>query len=474
MSNFIFDMLSRGEPATVSKPLSKKTLGAPGFIVVDGYLQEDEKNPELMGVKQYETYSNLLANVSIISAGTRYFLNLVSNVNWKVNPADDSPEALKYAAIIKANLSSMKTSWPRVVRRSAMYRFYGFSIQEWTATKNKDGVLVMADIAPRPQLTIEQWDTSRTGEVLAVHQRSPQTQDLIEIPRNKTIYIVDDSLNDSPTGLGLFRHIVESAHRLIRYEQLEGFGFESDLRGIPVGRAPFAALQEAVDTGLITAEDKLAAEQPLTNFITNHIKNPALGIMLDSISYESQDEAGTPSNVPQWDIDLLKGSSTSLPDMAKAIERVNREIARTLGVEGLLLGEGTSGSHALSQDKSNNFALIVDSTLDELGEAYNKDYVGRIGDLNGWADDKRPTLEPEAAQHRDAARIAIALKEMAKAGATIEPNDPVINSMRRLLGQPDAPEMTEQQIKDRNAANQASDNKPKANNDGDDDDNSQR
>ncbi len=420
-----------------------QTKGAPGTAVFGGYIVTDEKNSKLIGTEKYITFSNMLANISIVSAGTRYFLNLVAKAEWKVKEADDSAEALRFAQIIADNMGTMETSWSRIIRRAAMYRFYGFSIQEWTAEKNELGDLIFKDIAPRPQKTIERWDVERTGKVIGMGQLDPQTGHEIYLPRDKTIYVVDDALNDSPEGLGLFRHIVESSKRLQRYEQLEGFGFESDLRGIPIGRAPFAKLQAEVSNGTITASDKKLAEAGITEFIGNHIKNPALGILLDSLPYESQDEAGTPSTIRQWDIDLLKGSSTSLPEMAKAIERVNREIARTLGVEGLLLGEQTAGSHALSKDKSLNFALIVDSTLSELADTFKRDFIGRIFELNGWPKDKMPTFKPEAIQHRDITQVTQALKDMAKAGAPIPLNDPVINEVRNQLGLSDQEEQDE-------------------------------
>ena len=94
------------------------------------------------------------------------------------------------------------------------------------------------------------------------------------------MYLVDDSLNDSPEGLGLFRHLVDPNKRLKRYEQLEGYGFETDLRGIPVGRAPFSALAQMVTSGEITDEDRAKIEEPMREFIRSHIKNPALGILL--------------------------------------------------------------------------------------------------------------------------------------------------------------------------------------------------
>lgn len=424
-----------------------QTKGTPGNPVIGGYIMTDERSPKLKGIRKYKTYSDLLANVSIVAAGVRYFLNLVSKAEWKVTPADESPEAERFADIITKQMKGMQTSWPRIVRRAAMYRFYGFSVQEWTAIR-KEGDLLFKDIAPRPQITIERWDTNRAGEVLGIVQTDSVDFEEVYLPRKKTIYIVDDSLNDSPEGLGLFRHIVESCDRLTRYEQLEGYGFESDLRGIPVGRAPFAALQEGVDTGLLTKEEMNAAIDPIKSFVTNHIKNPALGILLDSITYQDEGDAGSFSNIPQWSVDLLKGSATSFGDVAIAIERVNREIARTLGVEGLLLGESTSGSHALSKDKSLNFALIVDSTLTELVDTFQRDMIERIFEINGWPEDKMPRFNTEAIQHRDITQITQALKDMASAGALIVSDDPAVVEVYEMLGLTAPPERPEEAFSD--------------------------
>lgn len=424
-----------------------KTKGTPGNPVIGGYIMTDERSSKLTGTKKYKTYSDLLANVSIVAAGVRYFLNLVSKAEWKVTAADETPEAVEFAAVIVAQMKGMDTSWSRVVRRAAMYRFYGFSVQEWTAIE-KEGALVFKDIAPRPQVTIERWDTDEAGRVQGIIQTSSTDFREIYLPRKKTIYIVDDSLNDSPEGLGLFRHIVASCDRLTRYEQLEGYGFESDLRGIPVGRAPFAALQDGVDTGLLTKEEMTSAIDPIKSFVTNHIKNPALGILLDSITYQDEGDSGSFSNIPQWSVDLLKGSATSFGDVAIAIERVNREIARTLGVEGLLLGESTSGSHALSKDKSLNFALIVDSTLTELVDTFQRDMIQRIFELNGWPEDKMPTFNTEAIQHRDITQITQALKDLANAGALVTSDDPAVQEIYEMLGLTAPPEREEEDFSD--------------------------
>jgi len=232
----------------------------------------------------------------------------------------------------------------------------------------------------------------------------------------------------------LFRHIVEPVARLQRYEQLEGFGFESDLRGIPVGRGPFAELQALVDSGELSPADKAAAEQPLVDFMTNHIKNPKLGLLLDSLTYESEGDNPTPSQVKQWDLQLLSSNTTSQEPIARAIERLNQEIARVLGVEGLLLGGTSNGSQALSTDKSNNFALIIDSTLKELKESFEKEFIDVIWKLNGFDKKLKPSFKIDQIQFQDITKITEALRDLALAGAPMDPNDPAINEVRDLLG----------------------------------------
>jgi len=415
-----------------------KTVGAAGTAIYGGYIQSREKDASLDGVLRYATYSDIIANTSIVAAGVRFFLNLVSKADWMVQPAEveagQQKQAEEIAELVEEMLYDMTTPWHRIIRRAAMYRMYGFSLQEWTAKRREDGSIGFLDIEPRAQVTIERWDTDYHGRVYGAVQRAPQDSKDIYLPIKKCLYMVDDSLNDSPEGLGLFRHLVKTSKALTRFEQLEGFGFETDLRGIPVGRGPFKLLQDMVDNGDITDAERLAIIAPLTDFTQNHVKRPDLALLLDSMTYESTDESSTPSNVKQWDAELLKGGNTSADAVAKAITRKNRELARVLNVEHLMLGEGTKGSAALSKDKSQSFAMMVDGTLDETVETVERDVLVPLFMLNGWDMALLPTLKTEAIQHREVTEVTGALADMAQAGAVLEPDDPAINEVRDLLG----------------------------------------
>ncbi|QIG67870.1 DUF935 domain-containing protein [Rhizobium phage RHph_Y52] len=421
------------------KPM--QNMGVAGFQVVGGYVNTpEERNPKLVGEQKWITASDILANVSIVAAGVHYFLNLVASPEWKVEPADDSAEAKALAEFAEECMYDMDQSWHRVIRRSAMFRFYGFGLQEWQAKRRDDGRTGMKRLSPRPQHTIQQWDIDGNGDVKGVVQFSPLTFQPLYIPRGKLIYLVDDSLTDSPEGFGLLRHLAEPADRYLEYKRIEGSGFERDFRGVPIGYAPLADIEKAVAAGQIDRATADTMKNGLAQFVAMRAKATNTGLLLDSSTYASQTDTGsTPSSVKRWGIELLTGSAQGIDAVGAAIEREMYNMALVLGVEGLLVGKD-SGSRALSEDKSRNLYLTVNSCTKDIGEAYDKDFFGPLWKLNGFDEKLKPSLQPEDVSFKSVEEITAALKDMAAAGAILSPTDPVINDVRTLLGVSEAEE----------------------------------
>ena len=338
-------------------------------------------------------------------------------------------------------LEEMDRPWHRVVRRMSTYKLYGFSVAEWTAKKMDGGLIGMRDIAPRPQRTIERWAVDDHGNVIGCTQRHPTLGTEIELPRNKIVYAVDDTLSDSPEGLGLFRHMAKAADEVQHFERLEGWAFEADLRGVPVLRAPYGLLDGMVDAGEIDAADRTRLLASFEDFAESHIRGvKPRSLMLDSATYATEDAVARPSNVPLWDASLLEMASSTMPEMAAALTRKNHELARILGVEHLLLGQDR-GTQALSRDKSDNFGLMTNGTLLEVGEVVNKDIIDTLMDLNGWDLKLKPKASPEALQFRDIEQVTGALKDLT--AAALQPDDKAVDIVRDLLGLPPAPEPLE-------------------------------
>jgi len=423
-----------------SKPTEQKVspfkeAGTSGTAVVGGFVMTNEVNPKAVGQQRYQTAADMLANVSIIAAGVRYYLNLVAKPKWLVEPVDDTSNAKQYAEFVESVMDGMSTSWHRIIRRSALYRYHGFGIQEWTAMKRDDGQVGFSDIETRPQHTIERWDVDEKGTVQGVWQRSPQTGHELYLPRYKIIYLVDDSLTDSPEGMGWFRHLIEPSERLKNYLRLEALGYQRDLSGIPVARAPITAINKAVAAGKIKQEDAAAMIAGIKAFVKMEVRKENTGLLIDSQPFENQGPDGpTMSGVQQWGLELLTGSSETIEHLGKAIDRLTVDMARVIGVENILTGSDGSGSLALSRDKSNNLYLVVNSTLGDMAEHYNRDVVNSLWTLNGFPDEMKPKLKTEDVSFRDVEQVTAALRDMATAGAVLAPDDPAIDDIRDLLG----------------------------------------
>jgi hypothetical protein len=430
-----------------------KDSGVPGYAVYGGYLTKTERNAKLTGVQRFTTASEMLANISIVAGSLRYFLNLLAKPEWKIEPADDSDAAKVAAEFVQEILEQSATSMHRVVRRGGMFKFHGFSFQEWIALKRPDGRIGLADIKQRPQATINRWDIDERGNLIGIEQVAVQSGQAFYIPRNKLIYLVDDTLTDSPDGMGWFRHLAEPAERFEEYLGKEGIGFTRDLSGVPVARAPLSELKGKVGTpkpngqGVYTDEEIAGSLEGIRDFVGNKVRQADTSIMLDSAIYKDATDTGQKSSsIYKWGIELLTGKTESLPDIAKAIERLTYDMARIMGTEGMLAGANGTGSLALSQNKSENLYLNVNSTLIDMAESMGRDIIDPLWAMNGLDDALKPKMKAGEIIYRDVEQAASAIRDLATAGAVLEFDDPAINDLRALAGLPPQPEMTAERM----------------------------
>lgn len=435
----------------IQKVAPTQTIGSAAIQQAGGMVFTVERNPLLVGEKRFDTYDVMIRNTTIVAAGVRLFLNLLARAEWTMNPAEgeeDNPRAQEIADLAYEMMFDMSTPWSTIVRKQAMYRFQGFAVQEWTAKKRDDGTIGMLDVENRPQRSISRWELDKSQTVQGVYQRGTDMKEVL-LPRGKIIYSVDDTLTDNPEGMGLYRHLADTAHRLKNYLDLEEIAYETDLRGIPIARAPLEELRAEVDaSGPVGSDEYKKAEatrtaklQPLKDFIARHIRNKKMGLLLPSATYMSQgNDSQTPSAVEKWGLELLQGDSTSIEAIAAAINRLNAEMARVLGCEHLLLGSDGSGSLALAKSKVGTFYLTVTSTLSELVEVFERDWLLPLAELNGWPPELIPSLGVQDITDQDVAEVADVLAKLAQAGATVLPNDPAVGEIYDKLGLTRPPE----------------------------------
>ena len=416
-------------------------LGTAGVPVFGGFITSPEQSPDLAGINKYKTYSNFKLNCDVVSMALRYINTLIKGTQWHLDPSKDGGTAAQdvadalYQILLAPN--AMARPWNKIVIRQAQSEWDGFAVSEWIASLRDDGLIGFADIQPRTQGTIWRWDVLTDGSVQGFWQLSPWTFQEIYLPRGKCVYSVDGDITDSPDGTGRLRHIAETARQLKRYEQIEGWDYELDLGGVPVGKVPYSELNDAVQRKVITEAQK---EQYIANFkafITNRVISPGRGALVESRPYKN--DGGEYTSTGLWDLQVLPSNITSFTALHNAIERKTRQIARILGIEGLLLGGDGKGSLALSKDKAQQLAAQITSMLADLAWTFDHDLVAVSCALNGF--DKRliPSLVPEAVQLRDVEMITKALVDLAQ--SALAPDDPADDAVRDLLDIPHKPQI---------------------------------
>lgn len=398
----------------------------------NGFIHSYEKNRLLTRYKKYETYSEMMANHAVIGAGIRAFLSVIQKTEWNVEPIEGNANSESHAEDIQEIFEHMETKLPQVMRRSAMYVYYGFGLQEWIAKPLPSGLIGIKDIEPRAQHTIFRWDITERGDIVGVEQQDYISGGPYYIDRRRLIYCVDDSLHDSPEGLGIFRQIFATASRLDSYLMLEDIGFDTDLRGVPVVKVPLERISKMVESGELNKSEAEEIIETFTSFVEEHQRKKSQGIVMDSEPYV--DNEGKPTGVSQYDIDLLKGDGSAQADLAKAIDRLRNDLSMLLGTSFLMLGEGGAGSLALSKTKMDSFMLFVGSTLQYMASVYERDLFKQIARLNGWDEDDLPKMKYEEPKMQDILEITDALRNMATAGATFQKEDPLWNEMRAMMG----------------------------------------
>lgn len=435
--------------AGAAKPTtSARPNGSDGVLAYGGFLQTDERRPELTGSQKWVTFGNA-TNTAIVATGLRRTLDMLAGTEWHAeeNEAGGKDAARGVDIVTKGLLKAqLPKPWPTVVRKAALYRYYGHSLHEWSAARSDAAKqIVFTDISHRPQSTIDRWD--KPDERLpwqAVSQLTSAGNRYV-IPRGRLLYCVDDTLTDSPDGRGLLRHVIELVRRLGVLEGLEGLGYETDLRGMPIGRAPLAELRAlAGGPGITTGQvDAFIAQrtQVLRNALVGIVKSPdrLQHLMLDSSVYTGADQ-NTFAQMQKWGLELLRGDPNGMAEVAAAIGRLQLEIARVLGIEFALVGGNDSaGSHGMHSDKTRWFAQNLQTIVTEIASFATNDLARTLIGLNGLdPETATPTLVAEPINIESVLETAQILSELAKAG--LQHDDEAITVVRKRAKLPPAPE----------------------------------
>ena len=403
--------------------------GLKGARPVEGWLYE-EFLPELRGLEGARRYQEMQDNDPMVGALLFAIEMLVKNVKWRVDINNDADPNDADAKKLRdwyddALLHDMKISWMQVVAESLSSLTYGFHLGEVVYKKrDSDGLIGVLKLAPRSQHSVWRWFFNDEGDVTGFEQFIWDGANVV-IPIEKLLLWKNRSTRGNPEGRSLLRNAYVTYKRKNRIEEAEG---RSALRsaGLVVFRIPSQYLSPTASPD----EKRIAAIY----------KDAA-----DKIAQDKQGSIVLPSDVhpetktPLVTVEYVTTGDRKPADLSPIVDRQDKRIVSVVLADFIVLGQDGTGSLALSSNKTTLFARAIGAILKMIAEPINEVLIPRLAKLNGFDEEKLPTLEHEDIEEPDLEVFSNSIKNLAGAGMPIFPSEDgsVESHIRELLQLPD-------------------------------------
>lgn len=371
----------------IAKANTPKVIGVTGLRHANKTLYDDEIVAELKFPRSITTFSKMKTD-PIIAGSFLLIQQFVRSVKPKIEAkgklaATDS--AKKKAEIVSdALFKDMTRSFDQVLTEIITFVENGFSFHEPTF-KIKKGNVVWKDFPTRHASTIKGFKWDRSGDITHVIQWAPNpnlvsgTGSLsgtdIEIPYDRLLHFRTNSERNNPVG----KSILKNAHRAWSYksklEELEAIGVEREMNGLPYMRIP----AEYFNADAEESPELYATLQEFIRIGTNARNNEQACIIMPS----DRDE----NNNPLFEFELIASKGTRSLDTSKIIERYDYRIAQSMLADFLLMGSGSTGSFALSDNKVGTFVRSLEAYLEVVSEQFNRRAIPELYRRNGWSEE---------------------------------------------------------------------------------------
>lgn len=389
--------------------LGETSLKQWGGIIREEFLRQ------LTGSRAAKTYREMADNDAVVGAMLFAMERLTHQVEWKVGAGDETPESEEAAEFVDGCLRDMSQSWEETLSEILSFLTYGWSYHEiiykrrvgpqeknpMRRSRFDDGRIGWRKLPVRGQESLLRWEFDQDGGIRGLWQMPITSGRTIFIPIEKALLFRTTSRKNNPEGRAVLRTAYRAWYHKKRLEEIESIGIERDLAGLPVARCPSA----------IMSSDAPAADQTKYGVIKTLVKNirndEQSGVVLPS----DRDPA---SNEYIYDFDLVSTAGQRAVDTGAVIERYSRHIAMAVLADFILLGHEKVGSFALSESKTDLFAVAMGSFLDHIAAVFNQHAIPRLLALNGM--NGTASLTHGDIESQDAQKLFEALSKGALAG----------------------------------------------------------
>jgi hypothetical protein len=289
-----------------------------------------------------------------------------------------------------------------------------------------DGMVGIRGLPLRKQTTIYRWDIDvSTGTILGLWQQ-PWTGAMLYIPIDKMLLFRTTEEGNNPEGRSILRNAYRPWYFKRRLEEIEAIGVERDMAGLPVARIPSSYMRPDADP------NDRAVFTAYQNLVANIRADRNNGVVIPS-------DVGK-DNEKLFDLELLSTGGSRAIQTDPILQRYAKEIATSVLADFIFLGQGSTGSFALSDNKTDLFKQAVTSFVQSVAAAFNRTLLPALWDLNDLPAETMPRLALGDVEKGNLEAMGAFLQAMSSAGAALFPDDELENHLRKAAGWPPVPE----------------------------------
>jgi len=427
-----------------NKATATREMGAAGSYGMNDQLRPDEFLPKLRGLNATRTFREMKDNDPVIGAILMAFEMLLRAAEFRVEAADDSPEAKDAQIFVEQCFADMDGTVDDFLAEVLTFLPFGFSVFEVVYktrggryandptrySQFDDGKMGIRKLAPRAQWTIDRFLTDENGAITGVRQTAMTLKTgAVDIPIDKMLHFRTSTINNDPSGRSILRNAFTSYHYASHIQMIEAIAVEREMNGIPVGRIPSEYL----------ADNATAPQQAFANAFKKILRDVKFNdqgfVLLPSDVYENDD--GSKTSIPMVQFDLVTAKGTRAIPTGEVILRHQQNIARSVLADFLMLGSSDTGSFALSKSKTNIFLTAASGYTEAIAAVLNRQLVTLLWEINGFDPLLMPSISFGDIAPVDLAELGAFVRDIAGAGMPLFPDDDTENTIRRAAGFPE-------------------------------------
>lgn len=419
-------------------------LGATGLRRTGGIIDE-EFLPQLRGRKAIQIYREMADNDPVVGALLFSVDRLLRQVEWRVEPADSTPDQKQAAEFIEQCMEDMSYTWDDTLTEILTMLPFGWSWHEivykrrvgpWEKdpakrSKYTDNKIGWRKIPIRAQETWTRWIFDDTGGVKGMVQMAPPYYKQVVLPIEKSLLFRVSTAKNNPEGRSFLRNAYRPWYMKKRLEEIEGIGAERDLAGLPMARVPADYLNAPKGT------DKEKMVEAFRKMVRSVRRNEQEGVIIPR-------QVDQDTKMDLFDFALLGSGGSRQFNINEIITRYEQRILMTVLADFILVGHEQTGSYALHTDKTGLFRASMNSIAQMIADVFNRYAIPRLFEVNGWKLDQLPQIVPGDIDPPDLTQLSGFMGQLASAGITWFPDPELEKFLRQAARLPKLDESVEQ------------------------------